>query len=114
MKAPLKARPSPDEALAIAASTAPQQPPAQMSSPPPLPASYAPTVFSAPTSAPPPAPVDAPTTLNLRVRTSTIEALMDAAKERGMTMKQVVCHALEAAGVPVAPADLEDRTPRRR
>jgi hypothetical protein len=110
MKAPLKARPSPDEALAIAASTAPRQPPAQMSSPPPLPASDAHTVFPAPQ----PPLIDAPTTLNLRVRTSTIEALTVTAKERGLTMKQVVCHALQAAGVAVAPADLEDRTPRRR
>jgi hypothetical protein len=110
MKAPLKARPSPDEALAIAASTAPQQPPAQMSSPPPLPASYAAVVAHAP----PPEPMDAPTTLNLRVRTSTIKALMSVAKEKDLTMKQVVCHALQAAGVAIAPSDLEDRTPRRR
>jgi hypothetical protein len=100
MKAPLKARrPSPDEALAIAATTAPQHPPTQISSPP----------------APPPfPPTDPATTLNLRVRISTIEALVDAAKGRGLTMKQVVCHALDAAGVKVAAADLEDRTPRRR
>lgn len=31
-----------------------------------------------------------------------------------MTMKQVVCHALMAFGVPVAPSGLEDRTPRRK
>ena len=94
MKAPLKSRrPSPDEALAIAASTAPEQPPAQI----------APSIAS-----------DAPTTLNLRVRTSTVAALTEVAKGRGLTMKQVVCQALEAAGVPVARADLEDRTPRRR
>jgi predicted HicB family RNase H-like nuclease len=93
MKAPLKSRrPSPDEALAIAASTAPQQPPAQVA----------------------PSTEDAPTTLNLRVRTSTVAALTEAAKGRGLTMKQVVCQALEAAGVSVARADLEDRTPRRK
>ena len=107
MKAPLKARPSPDEALAIAASTAPEQPPARMPNFPTLPALYAPPSA-------PPQPVDAPTTLNLRVRTSTVEGLMEAAKVRGLTMKQVVCHALQAAGVAVAAADLEDRTPRRR
>jgi hypothetical protein len=114
MKAPLKTRrPSPDEALAIAASTAPQHPPTQISSPPPLPAYQDPQrAASAPVPVAP--PVDPATTLNLRVRTSTIEALMEAAKARGLTMKQVVCHALEAAGVRVAPADLEDRTPRRK
>ncbi len=94
MKAPLKPRrPSPDEALAIATSTAPRQPPAQIA------------LESI---------TDAPTTLNLRVRMSTVNALTAAAQGRGLTMKQVVCQALEAAGVVVAPADLEDRTPRRR
>jgi len=93
MKAPLKSRrPSPAEALAIATSTAPQQPPALVVAP----------------------DKDMPTTLNLRVRNSTVAALMAAARSRGLTMKQVVCQALEAAGVPVAAADLEDRTPRRR
>jgi hypothetical protein len=93
MKAPLKPRrPSPDEALAIAAGMAPEQPPTQIS----------------------PSTNDMPTTLNLRVRVSTVAALTEAAKGRGLTMKQVVCQALEAAGVPVASADLEDRTPRRR
>ena len=58
-------------------------------------------------------PTDRATTLNLRVRESTIEGLMAAARERGLTMKQVVCQSLAAAGVPVAGADLEDRTPRR-
>ncbi len=114
MKAPLKARrPSPDEALAIAASTAPQHPPTQIASPPPLPFFQEPPALPA-VSAAPPAPVDLATTLNLRVRTSTIDALMETAKTKGLTMKQVVCHALQAAGVQVAPADLEDRTPRRR
>ena len=111
MKAPLKARrPSPDEALAIAATTAPQHPPTQISSPPVMPSRQEPAPV-APTLVP---PVDPATTLNLRVRTSTIEALMETAKGRGLTMKQVVCHALDAAGVKVAAADLEDRTPRRK
>jgi hypothetical protein len=93
MKAPLKARrPSPTEALAIATSTAPQQPPAQIAQ------------LSA----------DAPTTLNLRVRKSTVRAIEAAAKGGGLTMKQVVCQALQSVGVPVAELDLEDRTPRRR
>jgi hypothetical protein len=94
MKAFLKQRrPSPTEALAIATSTAPQQPPAQVVADP---------------------VTDGATTLNLRVRRSTVAAIEQAAKGRGLTMKQVVCQALEAAGVYVAPADLEDRTPRRK
>ena len=93
MKAQLKPRrPSPTEALAIAISAAPEQPPARAA----------------------PDKRDAPTTLNLRVRTSTVQALAEAAKARGLTMKQVVCQALMAAGVEVTPADLEDRTPRRQ
>jgi hypothetical protein len=86
---PRSSRPSPDDALAIATQTAPALPPAQLR------------------------PTDRATTLNLRVRESTIEGLMATARERGLTMKQVVCQSLAAAGVPVAGADLEDRTPRR-
>jgi hypothetical protein len=114
MKAPLKARrPSPDEALAIAATTAPQHPPTQITSPPPLPrAAEMPTPAAVPAAPPPHS--DPATTLNLRVRMSTIDALIDVAKEKGLTMKQVVSHALKAAGVAVAEADLEDRTPRRK
>lgn len=93
MKAMLKSRrPSPTEALAIATSTAPEQPPTQVAD-----------LVS-----------DRSTTLNLRVRRATVAALEAAAKARGLTMKQVVCQALEGAGVAVAAADLEDRTPRRR
>ena len=84
------ARPSPEEALRVASSAAPAQPPAQVRA------------------------GDRPTTLNLRVRESTVAALMAAARGRGLTMKQLVCQALAGAGVEVAPADLEDRTPRRR
>ena len=84
------ARPSPEEALRVATATAPAQPPAQVRT------------------------EDRPTTLNLRVRESTIAALTSAARGRGLTMKQIVCQALAGAGVGVAPADLEDRTPRRR
>lgn len=94
MKSLLKPRrPSPAEALAIATSTAPEQPPAQVTA----------DQLS-----------DGPTTLNLRLRRSSVRALEAAAKGRGLTMKQVVCQALDAAGVAVASADLEDRTPRRR
>ena len=86
---PRSSRPSPEDALAIATHTAPALPPTQLR------------------------PTDRATTLNLRVRESTLEALMAVARARGLTMKQVVCHSLAAAGVPVAGADLEDRTPRR-
>jgi predicted HicB family RNase H-like nuclease len=57
---------------------------------------------------------DKPTTLNLRVRTSTVAALAAEAEARGLTMKQLVAQGLEAIGVQVAAADLEDRTPKRR
>jgi hypothetical protein len=86
---PRSSRPSPEDALAIATQTAPTLPPTRLEID------------------------DRPTTLNLRVRWSTIEALTANAHERGLTMKQVVCQALAAAGISVAPADLEDRTPRR-
>jgi hypothetical protein len=87
---PRSSRPSPEDVLAIATQTAPTLPPTQIGI------------------------NDRATTLNLRVRVSTIDALMAAAREHGLTMKQVVCQALSEAGVLVAPADLEDRTPRRR
>lgn len=101
MKAPLKPRrPSPEEALAIVSQAAPNQPPARMVQ----------------TLLPEPAEgrADPRTTLNLRVRQSTIIAIERAAQERGLTLKQVVTQALQARGVQVAPADLEDHTPRRK
>jgi hypothetical protein len=85
----LKPRTSPAEALAIAARTAPAQPPAQVSAP------------------------DKAATLNLRFRGSTINAITAASKARKFTIKQVIAHALADAGIAVAPEDLEDRTPRR-
>ena len=87
---PRSSRPSPEDAIAIAAHTAPTLPPTQLGV------------------------EDRSTTLNLRVRVSTIEAIMATARERGLTMKQVVCQALSTAGIAVASADLEDRTPRRK
>jgi hypothetical protein len=57
---------------------------------------------------------DRSTTLNLRLRMTTVVALAKRAREAGLTQKQVVMHALRSAGVEVAPEDLEDRTPRRR
>ncbi len=83
-------RPSAEDALAIARMTAPSQPSAQV------------------------ADTDRPTTLNIRLRSSTVAAVTTRAQERGLTIKQVVSHALADAGVEVAEADMEDRTPRRR
>ena len=83
-------RPTPEQALRVATARAPEQPPTRMQTP------------------------DRPATLNLRLRQSTIASLMTASRARGQTMKQLMCRALADAGVEVAPADLEDRTPRRR
>ena len=66
---PATNRPSPEAALSIATSAAPSFPPAQIG------------------------PQDRPTTLNIRVRTSTVAAITGRARERGLTIKQVVCHA---------------------
>jgi hypothetical protein len=85
-----RSRPSPEAALSIATAAAPNLPPAQLGS------------------------QDRPSTLNLRLRSSTIAAITSRARERKMTIKQVLCHALADAGIAVAEADLEDRTPRRR
>jgi hypothetical protein len=93
MKQPLKPRqrPTAAEALAVAAQTAPSLPPAQM---PPV--------------------ADKAITMTMRLREATITALGAAARQRGMTVKQVVTSALADAGIAVAQVDLEDRTPRRR
>lgn len=85
-----RARPSAEETLRAVFDHAPSLPPARMTSP------------------------DRPTTLNLRMRQSTVAAIMAAAKERGMTMKQLISEAVRSFGVEVAAADLEDRTPRRK
>jgi hypothetical protein len=87
----LKPRPTPAEALAVAAQTAPELPPAQMQ----------------------PA-ADSAASITLRLRETTIASLAELARKRGQTIKQVVTFALVETGVIVAPADLEDRTPRRR
>jgi len=52
--------------------------------------------------------------INFRVASSTVDALDDAAEAEGTTRKVIITRALAAAGYPVQPADLEDRTPRRR
>jgi hypothetical protein len=85
-----RTRPSAAEALAIAAETAPTLPPARMP------------------------PADRAATLNMRLREATISAIAAAAKGQGLTIKQLVVRAVAETGVPVAAADLEDRTPRRR
>jgi hypothetical protein len=92
MKPPLKprARPSPAEAVRIASAAAPQHPPARIEN------------------------GDRSQAFNTRLRTSTLAAIETRAKAEGATLKQVICRALAAAGVEVAPADLEDGTPRRR
>lgn len=56
---------------------------------------------------------DPSTTLNMRLRTSTVKVIADEAKKRGLTQKQLICRALVDAGVPVTASDLEDHTPRR-
>lgn len=100
MKAPLKARrPTPAEALAIVDQAAPSQPPAQRAER----EQEAQEVAR-----------DVPTTLNLRLRYSTVAAIEQAARRNKLTLKLVVTQALQAAGVEVAAADLEDRTPRRK
>jgi hypothetical protein len=83
-------RPSAEEALQAVASHAPSLPPVRLETP------------------------DRPTTLNLRMRQSTVTALTLAAKARGVTMKQLVTEGIQSIGIEVAPADLEDRTPRRK
>jgi hypothetical protein len=85
-----RTRTSPAEALAIAADTAPTLPPAQI------------------------AAADRPTTLNMRLRQTSLNAITSTAKTRGLTIKQLIAQSLADAGVAIAPADLEDRTPRRR
>ncbi len=57
---------------------------------------------------------DRATTLNLRLRESTVEAITRHARQRGLTIKQLIMEGARGMGVPVAPTDLEDRTPRRK
>ena len=92
MKAPLKARsrPSPEEAVRIAAETAPSLPPARLTRD------------------------DKQVPFSTRFRGSTLDAIEQRARGEGISMKLVICRALAAAGVAVAPADLQDGTPRRR
>ncbi len=94
MKAALKSRrPTPEEALAIATSTAP-------------PAAADPNRIVA--NGPRKRYTD-----NAQSAGSIFDhcALMKAAQGRGLTMKQVVCQALDAAGVAVALADWGSNSP---
>jgi hypothetical protein len=52
--------------------------------------------------------------VNVKVSEALAIALADRAEAEGITQKQVITRALAAAGLPVDPLDLEDRTPRRR
>ena len=90
MKAILKSRPSPAEAVQIARQAAPDLPPTR------LPAEDKQLAYST------------------RLRASTLAAIEARAKAEGSSLKLVICRALADAGVAVAPGDLEDNTPRRR
>jgi len=89
---------SPAEIVRIASSVAPELPPARMPAAPP----------------PEPAEPDKPAMLSVRLMDSTITAVARAAKERGITQRQLIARALAAEGIQVAPADMEDRAPPRR
>lgn len=52
--------------------------------------------------------------VNVKMAEESAIALAKQAAEEGITQKQLICRALAAAGVPMDPLDLEDRTPRRR
>lgn len=54
------------------------------------------------------------TLINLRVQTPLADWLAERAAAEGTTQKLIITRALAAAGAPVSPQDLEDRTPRRR
>jgi hypothetical protein len=91
-KQPLKprSRPSAAEALLVVATQTPTLPPTTIEK------------------------LDRATTLNLRLRESTVAAITSEARARGLTIKQLLMEGAKNLGVQVAPADLEDRTPRRK
>ncbi len=91
--APGNPRRSPAAALAAAATVAPTLPPTRVEAP---------------------APADPVAQLNLKVRTSLIDQLAEAAGKEGTTQKVVVCRALAAAGFRVHEDDLSDRGNHRR
>lgn len=92
MKAPLKTRdrPSPDEMVRVAREAAPTLPPAVL----PV--------------------VDKAAPFNVRLRLSSIREIEARARQDRVSLKLVLCRALQAYGVNMAPVDLEDGTPRRR
>src|SRR3954452_5626798 len=90
MKARMKPRPTPAEAVRIATEAAPELPPARMP------------------------PSDKQLSYSTRLRASTVAALEARAREEGTSMKAIICRGLAELGVNVAPADLEDGTPRRQ
>ena len=91
--APGNPRRNPAAALAAAATVAPTLPPTRVEAP---------------------APADPVAQLNLKVRTSLIDQLAEAAGKEGTTQKVVVCRALAAAGFRVHEDDLSDRGNHRR
>ena len=91
--APGNPRRDPAAALAAAATVAPTLPPTRVEAP---------------------APADPVAQLNLKVRTSLIDQLAEAAGKEGTTQKVVVCRALAAAGFRVHEDDLSDRGNHRR
>ncbi len=104
-------RPTPEEAIAAVDAVAPHLPPASV----PVQASQVPglTLVQSPPAEEPPVAPDPSETLNLRLRRTTIRAVAAASKAKGLTIKQVVTHALRDAGIEVAGVDLKDRTPKR-
>jgi hypothetical protein len=52
--------------------------------------------------------------VNFKVSEDLAIALADRAEAEGITQKQIITRALAAAGLPVDPLDLADRTSRRR
>lgn len=58
--------------------------------------------------------VDKAVPFNTRMRLSSIAAIEARARQDGISLKLVLCRALEAYGIEMAAADLEDGTPRRR
>ncbi len=67
-----------------------------------------------PTRVEAPMPEDPIAQLNLKVRTSLIDQLAEAAGREGTTQKVIVCRALAAAGFRVHDDDLSDRGNHRR
>jgi hypothetical protein len=52
--------------------------------------------------------------INVKVSEDLAIALAERADAEGVTQKQIITRALAAAGLPVDPLDLQDRTSRRR